>query len=295
MMQDLKKMAEQQHALDVKTGRALPDGTRVRTADGTPILPPRYNEQGQLVDNWGSRIRGKNLGPIPGDGGMKSNKNWAGNYKSDPLIRLYVNFSTRLFCGTQCSVANAPTSASADTTPKLSDARIARNAVSQALAARSVVKFLGKVGVVIDEGVDGVIDRLMPEEMAVLGRTGGNTLATKERYARAVRNAFREVTFSKYRMIDLNVRATAAHKNYLDAVHANANARTLITLAEVANTYDELYMAAKRTWYESQDEYEKATKIFENYIKFGQWEQSGLDVPDPETTDWGGRLDPYNY
>jgi hypothetical protein len=35
--------------------------------------------------------------------------------------------------------------------------------VSQALAARALVKFLGKIGVVIDEGVDGVIARLMPD------------------------------------------------------------------------------------------------------------------------------------
>jgi hypothetical protein len=166
MMRDLKKMAEQQHKLEVAAGRALPDGTRIRTADGTPILPRRYNNKGQLVDNWGNRIRGKNLGPIPGNGGMKPDPSWAGNYRSDPLIRFYINFSRRLFCGAECSTANAPTSADAKTTPQLSDARIARNAVSQALAARSLVKFLGKVGVLIDEGFDGLIRQLMPDDIS---------------------------------------------------------------------------------------------------------------------------------
>ena len=62
-MQDTKKLAEQQHAIDVARGRALPDGTKVRTADGTPILPRRLNsrEGNRLEDNWGYPIHHPNV------------------------------------------------------------------------------------------------------------------------------------------------------------------------------------------------------------------------------------------
>ncbi len=152
------ELAQQQHELDVKTGRALPDGTRIRTADGTPILPHRFNSQNQEVDNWGRVLYPH--GPV---------RNPKLNTTNNPVVKYAGNFAVRLFCGSKCAEASAPTSArEAAAAPKqLSNAQIARNAVSQALAARALVKFLGKVGVVIDEGVDGIVDRLTPDGMGM--------------------------------------------------------------------------------------------------------------------------------
>jgi hypothetical protein len=75
----------------------------------------------------------------------------------------------RLFCGGVCASSSAPTDArGAASAPKqLSDSRIARNAVAQATAVRRLVRWVGKVGVVIDEGLDGVIARLMPDGMGM--------------------------------------------------------------------------------------------------------------------------------
>ncbi len=291
MMKDLKSMAREQHALDFSI--TLPNGKQVRTPDGTPVPRRWYDNEGHLRDAWGSRIRGKNLGPIPGNGGMKPDPDWSGNYKSDPLIRFYISFSRRLFCGAECSTANAPTSAGAATTPQLGNARIARNAVSQALAARSLVKFLGKVGVVIDEGFDGLVDQLTPDGMGIAPKTAISTLATKERYARELRHWIREVGYWKYRMLHLNVMATSAHAAYLEAVQRNAPVNELVSLANAANDFDARYLAAKAGWYETDDYFERSRDRFEKYIRFGQWEQSGMDVPDPETANYN--LDPYSY
>jgi RHS repeat-associated protein len=155
MMQDLKKLAQQQHEIEVRTGQALSDGTRIRAADGTPILPRRYNAQSQLVDNWGTiRIYPNSV-----------DKNPPLNYTDNRAVKYVGNFEKRLFCGSKCSEASAPTSAreAANAPKQLSSARIARNALSQALAARALVKRIGKVGVVVDEGVDGLMDNFMPE------------------------------------------------------------------------------------------------------------------------------------
>lgn len=85
------------------------------------------------------------------------------------LERKASGFVVRLFCGSKCAEASAPTSPDeAARAPKqLTDAQIARNALSQAIAARAVGKKIAKMGVLIDEGVDGVITRLMPEPMGM--------------------------------------------------------------------------------------------------------------------------------
>jgi RHS repeat-associated protein len=163
MMQDLKRLAEQEHAVDVARGHALPDGTRVRAADGTPILPRRINSQNgnRIEDNWGFQVRGKTIGPLG------SRDKSSGVSQDGALARKAADFSVRLFCGSKCASASAPKSPqeAAHAPTQLSDVRVARNALSQALAARAVVKFLGKVGVIIDEGVDGIVERMLPPGM----------------------------------------------------------------------------------------------------------------------------------
>ena len=114
-------------------------------------------------------IRGKNLGPIPGNAGMKADPRWAGNYKSDPLIRSAVRFSTRLFCGIKCPTANAPASASTPTIPQLSNGEIALNDVARVRAMLALATKVGKAADLIDNGWDGVADWLMPEPMVVGG------------------------------------------------------------------------------------------------------------------------------
>ena len=157
--QDLANRTANERQLEhLEQARALP-GVPTKTADGTAVvLPLRYNENNALVDATGRRIYGRPIDTNP-----------PLNYTSHPLAKRVGDFEKRLFCGSKCSEASAPTSAAgAAAAPKqLSNARIARNAVSQALAARAVVKFLGKLGVVIDEGVDGVLDYVMPDGMGM--------------------------------------------------------------------------------------------------------------------------------
>ncbi len=281
-----------QHEDAVRNGRELSDGTRIRTADGTPILPRRINaaQGNRLEDNWGYPIRRTSASGT----GVPANR--------DSLpIRKAAEFSVRLFCGSKCSEASAPTSAQeAAAAPKqLSNARIARNAVSQVLAARALVKFLGKVGVIIDEGVDGVIDRLMPEAFGALPKTPISTLRTKARYAYAVRAARVDARAAKRFMLDSQVKATSAHQAYLQALASDPATRTiadmqrLADLADAASTAEWYYRLEKQQWYEAVDDLEKATQRFESYIRFGQWEESGLDVPDPETASFN--LDPDAY
>jgi RHS repeat-associated protein len=152
-MQDQASRAaneEQLHRARTAAASSVP----AKTADGTPVVYPlHYNADNAIVDATGRRLHA----PI--------NANPTLNYTRHPLAKAIGNFETRLFCGSKCAPASAPTSQrDAASAPKqLSDARLLRNALSQALAARSLVKFLGKVGIIIDEGVDGVIDRLTPD------------------------------------------------------------------------------------------------------------------------------------
>jgi RHS repeat-associated protein len=163
-MQDQEQLKRQQYILDVRKGRTTISGTPVRNPDGTPVLRKFSGPGNSTVDSWGWRYHGKVLGP-----GERSNTPARKN--TDPaVVRNATEFATRLFCGgKKCASASAPTDArSAASAPRqLSDAQIARNAVAQATAVRRLVRWVGKVGVIIDEGLDGVIDRLMPEGMGM--------------------------------------------------------------------------------------------------------------------------------
>jgi hypothetical protein len=135
----------------------------VRNADGTPVLRTFSGPGNSRVDSWGWRYRGKVLGP-----GLRSSAPSAKNTDSR-AVRNASAFAVRLFCGGTCASSSAPTDArSAANAPKqLSDSRIARNALAQATAVKRLVRWVGKVGVVIDEGLDGVIARLMPDGMGM--------------------------------------------------------------------------------------------------------------------------------
>jgi hypothetical protein len=113
--------------------------------------------------------------------------------------------------------------------------RIARNAVSQVLAARAVVKFLGKVGVIIDEGMDGIIDRLMPgmgmdDEERVM-----RMLAERRaERARLIAEAFEEYTAAESRhgaalsVLEKRLAQAAAAARDVDAIDGSTVGADLI-------------------------------------------------------------------
>jgi RHS repeat-associated protein len=162
-MQDQEKLKRQQYIVDVRKGRTTISASPVRNADGTPVLRTFSGPGNSRVDSWGWRYRGKVLGP-----GLRSSAPSAKNTDSR-AVRNASAFAVRLFCGGTCASSSAPTDArSAANAPKqLSDSRIARNALAQATAVKRLVRWVGKVGVVIDEGLDGVIARLMPDGMGM--------------------------------------------------------------------------------------------------------------------------------
>jgi RHS repeat-associated protein len=162
-MQDQEKLQRQQYVLNVRKGLTTIDGTAVRNPDGTPVLRQLSGPGNSRTDSWGWRYHGKVLGagersktPVPKNTDSRAARNASA-------------FAVRLFCGGVCASSSAPTDArGAASAPKqLSDSRIARNAVAQATAVRRLVRWVGKVGVVIDEGLDGVIARLMPDGMGM--------------------------------------------------------------------------------------------------------------------------------
>lgn len=155
MQEQARRAANEQQVQQVhKDAHGIP----TKTADGTPVVfPLRYNDTNAVVDATGRRL----YGPI--------NTNPPLNYTNNPIEKRMGQFEVRLFCGTKCSQASAPTSRneSAKAPRQLSTPRILRNAVSQALAAKAVARWVGKVGVIIDEGVEGIIDRLTPDGMGM--------------------------------------------------------------------------------------------------------------------------------
>ena len=165
MLQDLQRMAEQQHKLDeIRKGHLLPDGTRIRSADGTPILPHWINHKrgNAAVTNWGLVIRGKNVGPLLGPKKSPpanteslltrwlSGKRWTSQYASAVAARAVRPADLRIR-------ANRLRPPSSSAIPQ-----VARNAIVQVITADSLRRGAGKAGVIIDEGVEGILDRLMP-------------------------------------------------------------------------------------------------------------------------------------
>jgi hypothetical protein len=113
--------------------------------------------RGVVTDNWGKPV-------YP----LKS-ENPRLNYTDHPAAKYIARAAKKLACGKDCSDASAPSTArEATEAPKqLSDGKLVRNAVSQAVAARAFRKWIAKVGLFVDEGIDGAIDRLMPNGMGV--------------------------------------------------------------------------------------------------------------------------------
>lgn len=155
MMEDLARIAKQRQAVEQARGHFL-DGVRIQAPDGTPLPTRRVDTQRAVVtDNWG-----KPLHPLRA-------QNPKLNVTNHPAAKHVGRFARKLFCGHDCSSASAPGSATevAQAPNQLSDGKLVRNAVSQAIAYRSLRRWIGKVGVVIDDGVDGVIERLTPPEL----------------------------------------------------------------------------------------------------------------------------------
>jgi RHS repeat-associated protein len=248
-MHDQQRMADMEQKASQHPKSNLP----TKAADGTPVvLPFRYNENNALVDARGRRI----YGPVDANPPL--------NYTSSPLAKYVGKFATRLFCGSKCAQASAPTSKrEAAAAPKqLSDARIARNAVSQALAARALVKFIGKIGVVIDDGVDGVIARLMPDGM------GMNDDEKKVMQMLAEKGAERArlIEEAKQRYDELAARyeaATAERDRLLDLATAAAGDMDMVVGPAVENDLIEgVYSDAITRFEKAQTEVERtATRL----------------------------------
>jgi hypothetical protein len=249
-------LAKLQHENDMRTGRALPDGTKIRTADGTPILPRRINAQNgnRLEDNWGYPIRGHVIGPTA------SKKSPVPANTDGILTRRAADFAVRLFCGTKCASAGAPTSArEAAASPKqLSNARIARNALSQALAGRALVKFLAKVGVIIDEGVDGIVNRILPDGMGMDDDEKKVMQMLAERRAermRLIQEAFERYTQAErrhdaaIRLLEKRLAQKAAAADEVDAIDASTVGADLIrsVYADAVREYANAQKEVERT------------------------------------------------
>jgi RHS repeat-associated protein len=157
MLDDLTRLAKQRQAVERAKGHVL-NGVRVRASDGTPLPTRRVDHaRGVVTDNWGKPV-------YP----LKS-ENPRLNYTDHPAAKYIARAAKKLACGKDCSDASAPSTArEATEAPKqLSDGKLVRNAVSQAVAARAFRKWIAKVGLFVDEGIDGAIDRLMPNGMGV--------------------------------------------------------------------------------------------------------------------------------
>ena len=183
----------------------LPDGTLVKAPDGTPI-PKRWIDArngNRQVDNWGTPLS------------FYPDKNLIRNYSDNPAVKYVGKFATRLSCGSKCASASGPTSAgeAANAPKQLSSVQIARNALSQALAARALLKFVGKVGVVVDEGVDGLIDALTPEPPAMSDQDRQFARALKQALAKELRQRIRAEAFN--RVTDALQRVNAARAKWI--------------------------------------------------------------------------------
>jgi hypothetical protein len=260
-------------------------GARIRASDGTP-LPKKWvdHENGVVKDNWG-----KPLYPLTG-------QNPQLNYTDHPVAKYVGRFATKLFCGKECSSASAPANAdqAAQAPKQLSDVKIARNAVSQAIAAKALRRWIGKIGVFIDEGVDGMVDRLMPEPLGMAEKSPIHRLRTEARYASAVRTARSHETWAKVTMLKLHVHATQKAKDFQEAKAAGVRWAELARLQGIQDAAELMYMDGKKEWYDAVDDLDAKTRLFENYIKFGQYEVDGRIAPDPEV-DGTDNLDPDAY
>ena len=160
-VQDMKKLAEQQHAIDVARGRALPDGTK-----SAPRMGRRFCRAAQQPARAiGSRTTGVTRS-------AQCHRRQPTSHGETPkntdglLTRKAADFAVGSVAEANAPRRARPPAQRSGTIAQAVERRAdRRNAVSQALAARALVKFLGKVGVVIDEGVDGIIERLTPDGM----------------------------------------------------------------------------------------------------------------------------------
>jgi hypothetical protein len=118
-------------------------------------------------------------------------------------------------------------------------------------------------------------------------------LRTKARYASDVRTARAHADFVKEAMLIFQVNATKTANAFTEAKARGVGWDQLATLQGIAVASQRMYMDRKHDWYGAVDDLEAKTRRFETYIKIGQWEESGMDVPDPETATYN--LDPDSY
>jgi hypothetical protein len=206
------------------------------------VLPLRYNDSNALVDSTGRRI-------YPESGNPQLNET------RHPVAKYVGNFAKRLFCGSKCAEASAPeTAGEAKKAPKqLSDARIARNAVSQALAARALVKFLGKIGVVIDEGVDGIINSFMPDGLGVDDEEDARKVAQWLAERRALRAKEQALAEQGYRTAEALYLTAVARRDKLHERYLAAKADL-----DGADPSDVAIELLTRTFLDDKNEYEAA-------------------------------------
>jgi RHS repeat-associated protein len=256
--------------------------TSRKSADGTPI--------GAGANNWGWRVRPTNHGS-----GLEPPRHQS--QRETDLARLAVSlekrkaemnrtstwledkaagFTVRLFCGRECASANGPTSArEAAAAPKrLSDARIARNAVSQALAAKSLFRWIGKVGVLVDEGVDGVISRLMPDGLGMDDEEEDRRrIAEWIAEGRAMMAQAIELAEQNYQRSEADYRAAVATRDRLHSQYLTAESDLLgLDPSDVAaDLLTQVFLDSRRE-YEEAVEYAMG-RNFRAQVDYDWWQQ----------------------
>ncbi|MET0231903.1 MAG: RHS repeat-associated core domain-containing protein [Rhodanobacteraceae bacterium] len=266
MMEDLTRIAKQRQALEEARGHIIA-GARVRSADGTPL--PRKNvdtARGVVTDNWG-----RTLYPLRAE-------NPELNYTSHPAAKYVGKFQHKLFCGKECATASAPgTAVEAAQAPKqLSNAKIVRNAVSQAVAARSLIRWIGKVGVLIDEGVDGWVDRLTPDGMRMDDDEDERRIMQWVAERRALRAQARALAGQNYGRSEAAFVAAVARREQLREQVLTAE-RDLDGIDATTVATDLL----ARVYLDNKSDYERATadaaaKNVRAQVDFDWWQQLEL-------------------